>query len=151
MSAMQTDMDSTTTDCYIATTATNDAIATAFDLTNYANSAFNPPDFTSYGQVIAIQMMDEFTRCGFNNYLIALDQGVSKYPQLIGTGSNLITQLITGSEDEDTTVYLTLHKLNDNFTNRQYELFAQNSQLFMSSLLKFESPQVYADVSFVSN
>ena len=58
MAAMQSDMDATDTDCYAATAATGDAIGEAFTLTNYAGGSFNPADFSSFGQIIAIQLMD---------------------------------------------------------------------------------------------
>lgn len=108
MKAMQSDMDSTDTDCYVATDATGLAIDDAFDLLNYAGESFNPSDFSNHGQIMAIQLMDEFTRCGFNNYLIELDAVASKLPQLTGSVSNLATQIITGYSDEDTAVFLTL-------------------------------------------
>lgn len=108
MKAMQKDMDDDTTDCYYAATATNESIEAALDLTNYSSETFSFATFTDYGQVTAIQLMDQFTRCGYNNYLIELDSAFSKLPQLTGSVSNLVTQLVTGRSNSDTAVYLTL-------------------------------------------
>ena len=58
MTAMQTDMTATTTDCYAAATATGDAIVAAGTLENYASGVFNTGDFINLGQVVAIQLMD---------------------------------------------------------------------------------------------
>ncbi len=58
MTAMQTDMTATTTDCYAAATATGEAIVDAGTLTNYTGGVFNTGDFINYGQVVAIQLMD---------------------------------------------------------------------------------------------
>ena len=58
MSAMQNDMTSTTTTCYVCTEATNVQIAYVADVTNYANETFNPADALNYGQVLAILLME---------------------------------------------------------------------------------------------
>ena len=41
MSAMQTDMSATDTDCYAATEVTNASLATFTDATEYTNESFN--------------------------------------------------------------------------------------------------------------
>lgn len=80
MQALQSDMSSTTTDCYVAATITGTSITTAFNTANFSTGAFNVGDFSNYGQIVAINLMDQFTRCGFNNYLVQLDQALSKLP-----------------------------------------------------------------------
>lgn len=109
MRAMQKDMTQTETNCAIAAKATNKAISGAFDLSKYPNGAFDVATFANTGQVMALQLMDQFTRCNYVNYLIELDTAFSKIPQLTGSVSNLGTQLYTGREKRDTAVYMTLN------------------------------------------
>lgn len=58
MSAMQKDMTQEETNCAISAEATNSAIESAFDLTNYPNEQFDVANFANYGQVMALQLMD---------------------------------------------------------------------------------------------
>jgi len=64
---------------------------------------------------MALQLMDQFTRCNYVSYLIELDTAFSKMPQLTGSISNLGTQLFTGREKQDTAVYMTLNEFKDNY------------------------------------
>merc|ERR1719183_1807178 len=50
--------------------------------------------------------MEEFDKCGFNNYLVTLDTAVSQAPQTLGSFSNLGTQLWTGRANQDTSAYI---------------------------------------------
>ena len=109
MRAMQKDMSQRETNCAIAADATNLAISDAFNLSLYPNGAFDVATFANTGQVMALQLMDQFTRCNYVNYLIELDTAFSKIPQLTGSLSNLGTQLFTGREKRDTAVYMTLN------------------------------------------
>ena len=106
---MQKDMSQRETNCAIAADATNLAISDAFNLSLYPNGAFDVATFANTGQVMALQLMDQFTRCNYVNYLIELDTAFSKIPQLTGSLSNLGTQLFTGREKRDTAVYMTLN------------------------------------------
>ena len=76
----------------------------------------------NFGQIAAIQLMDQFNRCNFNNYLVVLDQAMSKLPQLVATVSNVVTQLITGNSNKDTAIYLAYNDLFDNYNNAEYVL-----------------------------
>merc|ERR1711990_788091 len=102
------------------------------------------------GQITAINLMDEFNACGFNNYLVTLDTAISKAPQTIGSFSNLGTQLYTGRDQQDTSAYIAVNKLRDNWSAKNYNLLAQNYQLLVSQTLKFEAPDVFEDISFTS-
>ena len=120
MSAMQKDMSQEGTNCAIAADATNLAIKEAFDLNNYPNAQFDVASFANTGQVMALQLMDQFTRCNYVSYLIELDTAFSKMPQLTGSISNLGTQLFTGREKQDTAVYLTLNEFKDNYDAKDW-------------------------------
>ncbi len=94
--------------------------------------------------------MDQFTRCDYNNYLVALDNFVSKLPQFVGSLSNLVSQVVTGYSEEDTAIYLTYTNLKTAFDDKNYSLFGQYIQLFGSELIKYVAPDVVQDVTFTS-
>merc|ERR1719454_2489894 len=50
--------------------------------------------------------MEQFDKCGFNNYLVTLDIALSQIPQTVGSFSNLGTQLWTGRTNSDTAAYI---------------------------------------------
>ena len=58
MTAMQTDMTATGTDCYAAASSTADAITALGTASEYTNGSYNPSDFFNLAQVAAIQLMD---------------------------------------------------------------------------------------------
>lgn len=107
--------------------------------------------FANTGQVMALQLMDQFTRCNYVNYLIELDTAFSKLPQLTGSVSNLATQLFTGRAKKDTAVYMTLNEFKANYDASDWESLGQNLQLFAASLLKYEAPDVSDDVKPMSS
>lgn len=146
MRAMQKDMSQKETNCAIATDKTNVAIKDAFNLSKYPNEKFDVATFANTGQVMALQLMDQFTRCNYVNFLIELDTAFSKTPQLTGSISNLATQLFTGRENRDTAIYMTLSEFKGNYDASDWESLGQNLQLFSASLLKYEAPDVSDDV-----
>ena len=95
MAAMQSDSSDTSTDCYSAASTTSTQIVAMFDNTNYSNSVINTGEFMNYSQVMLIDLMDEFQRCGYNNYMVVLDTALSNIPQLIGSVMNGGTQIFT--------------------------------------------------------
>merc|ERR1712167_348676 len=64
--------------------------------------------------------MEEFDKCGFNNYLVTLDGAMSQMPQTLGSVSNLGTQFWTGRADQDTAAYISVNALRDNFSAKNY-------------------------------
>jgi hypothetical protein len=145
-------MDDKTTDCYVASNATGAKIKYAFNLYNYAGGSFNPADFLNMGQVAGILLMQEFDKCGYNNFLVVMDQALSKLPQLIGSISNGATQAAGNSGEAQTSLAKGFEKANKNFKYKDtdWEQFGQGYQLALSSLLKYEAPDVYQDVTFTS-
>ena len=69
--------------------------------------------------------MDQFTRCDYNNYLAQLDQFCSKISQFSGSISNLATQVVTGWNDEDTPVYLTINNLKTAYDDADWSELGQ--------------------------
>lgn len=62
-----------------------------FNLNKYEQGQFNLGDFTNFAQLVGIQMMQQYTNCGMNNYLVKLDQTFNELPQIVGGASNIIT------------------------------------------------------------
>ena len=94
--------------------------------------------------------MSQFNECGFNDYLVQLDQAFSKTPQLAGAIGNLATQLITGNSDKDTPVYISYNKMKDNWSDRNWEAMGQAFQLFSTQTLKYESPTIKQAVQLIN-
>ena len=141
---MQSDMSSTTTNCYDKANKTGEEIRKAGDLNNYVGQAFNVADLLNFGQIIAIKLMEEFDVCGFNNYLVTLDIALSKLPQTVGTLSNGITQIATNGEaadGEENSLIKGKDGLKTAWDNKNYQDMGKNYQLLVSSLLKYESPE----------
>ena len=94
--------------------------------------------------------MQEFDKCGYNNFLVVMDGALSKLPQLIGSVSNGATQAASSDATMQTSLAKGFEDARDNFDykNTDWEKFGQGYQLALSSLLKYEAPDVYQDVTF---
>jgi len=99
------------------------------------------------GQVILIQLMDQFDKCNFNNYLVQLDLAMSQLPQLVGSVSNLATQVGTGWSNADTTVFLAYNDFKTTWDQSDYSGMGTQFQLFLSQLLKVEAPATKQDIT----
>jgi hypothetical protein len=60
------------------------------------------------------------------------------------------TQLWTGRANQDTSAYIAVNELRDNIGDSDWNAFGKNYQLLISQLLKYEAPDVFEDISFLS-
>jgi len=152
MSSMQADITATDTDCYAAADDAGTEIKSAFNLNNYAGGQFQPADFINLGQVVGIKLMEEFDKCGYNNFLVTLDIALSKIPQLVGTFANGATQTGANSDELQTSLAKGAQGLQQGFDYKDtnWQQYGADAQLALASLLKYESPDVFEDVSFTS-
>ena len=147
MKAMQQDMTDETTDCIVQAEVVNDELANLFADAMYTTGSVNFGELMENGQVMLIQLMDQFDKCNFNNYLVQLDLALSQLPQLVGSISNLATQVGTGWEAEDTTVFLALNEFKNVWEDRDWDGMGTQFQLFASQMLKVEAPATKQDIT----
>lgn len=98
MKSMISDPDNSDSTCVVAADETGEQLRIQFNLANYEGGSFNMGDFVDQLQISGILLMSQYNECGFNDYLVQLDQFFSKTPQLVGGISNLATQLVTGRD-----------------------------------------------------
>ena len=146
MKAMQQDMTDTTTDCIVQAEVVNTEFAALFSSVAYSGGSVNFGELMEYGQVLLIQLMDQFEKCNFNNFLVQLDLAMSKIPQLVGSVSNLGTQIATGFSAKDTTVFLAFADFSTAWSAKDWDSMGTQFQLFVSQLLKVEASASKQDV-----
>ena len=61
--AMQKDVGNTSTDCFLQSLHTSNAIKNTYDINFYTNRSFNYPDFQNHLSQIAIGLTDQFNAC----------------------------------------------------------------------------------------
>ena len=125
----------------------NEELTNLFAAAVYTTGSVNFGELMENGQVMLIQLMDQFDKCNFNNYLVQLDLALSQIPQLVGTISNLATQVGTGWEAEDTTVFLALNEFKDVWDARDWDGMGTQFQLLCSQMLKVEAPATKQDIT----
>ena len=90
--------------------------------------------------------MEEFDQCGFNNYLVTLDQAMSQIPQFVGSLSNAGTQVYMNESTKKTSLVQGIEDLKTSWNNnRDWKGIGKNYQLAWSSLLKYEAPDLNAE------
>ena len=94
--------------------------------------------------------MSQFNSCGYNDYLVALDGMLSKKPQLVGAIGNLVAQYFTGKADKNTSFWISKDNLTTAWNNKDWEGIGENTQLFMSQLLKVEAADVTQAITFIN-
>ena len=96
--------------------------------------------------------MEEFDKCGYNNFLVTLDIALSKMPQLVGSFANGGTQTFANSDELQTSLAKSVSGLQDGWDgpDTNWQQFGSDAQLGLASLLKYEAPDVFHDVSFTS-
>ena len=104
--SLQSNPDDTTTDCYTATTETNSLISFMMDETNYPDNEIEQALFQENFQIMAFALMDEFEKCGVNEFLIVLDGALNNIPQTTSALTSAATQLALGYEEKDTSLYI---------------------------------------------
>lgn len=110
-----------------------------FNISSYFGATFNIGDFFNQAQIASIGVLAEFEQCGYNEYLIQLDDVMSRIPEVSGTGANIITQFGAGYKNKDTSIYRSYYIIKDAFEESDWKGIGEAVQLTMSSLTKFES------------
>ena len=137
MQEMQAEPSDTTHECYKTTAATNSLLAIAFDFPNFSTGGFDIAEFSEKIQVSLIKGNQELEDCGYNKFLIAFDTFSNNIPQAAAAGANLVTQVATGWNKSDTSIYLAWDKLKAGQKNDwDIEVMASGFQLGFSQLLK---------------
>ena len=137
---MQAEPSDTNNDCYKATAETNSLLVKAFDFDSFTTGSFDVAEFVEKSQIAFIKGVEELDNCGYNKYLIAFDTFTNNIPQAAAAGANLVTQVATGWNDSDTSIFLSYNKLKDAVNNDwDMEGIASGFQLGFSQLLKVDA------------
>ncbi len=91
----QDDPTDTSTDCYVAATATAVYIQNMFDETQYSTGAINPSEFLSLAQTAEIAVLTEFNDCHLMEFLYAINNRLTDAAFTSGLVSNIATQIST--------------------------------------------------------
>ena len=97
--ALQSNPNDTTTDCYVATTESNSLLTAMMTDSNYSTGTINQAEFSEKAQIFLFQLMDEFEKCGINEFLIVLDGALNNIPQTVSAFNSAATQLALGYEN----------------------------------------------------
>ena len=113
MSQMQDNPSDTTNQCYIDTALTNVALNDLSDITAYltADGYYKEDVFFQLLQVSQFAFVTQLDSCNYMQFLIALDGMFSNIPQATAAVVNLATQVGTGFENQDTSIYLSWKKI----------------------------------------
>ena len=113
MSQMQSNPDSTTTQCYLDTVSTNLGIIDMADISAYIDDGGNYDEaaFLNLAKVMQIKFIAQLESCDYIQFMIALDGMLSNIPQAAAASVNLATQLATGFENSDTSIYISVNKI----------------------------------------
>ena len=76
------------------------------DETNYPDNEITQALFQENFQIMAFDAMDEFEKCGVNEFLIVLDGALNNIPQTTSALTSAATQLAIGYQTKDTSIYL---------------------------------------------
>jgi len=146
MRAMVADPSANNTDCVAQATMAGVEIQNLFNVNQYFDGVFNVGNFIDQAQISSIQVLSEFEKCGYNEFLILFDGVMSQYPELAGMGGNAITQFATGWKNKDTAMYKSYNMISDSWEKKDWASIGEGVQLFFSQLVKFESPDVYQNL-----
>ena len=136
---MQSNPSDTSTQCYTDTALTNESLIDMSDTTAYlsADGYYQEDVFFNLLQVTQIQFVKQLESCNYMQFLISLDGMLSNIPQATAAAVNMATQLATGFENQDTSVYISVSKFSEGYNDSMnWETFGQAFQLFLSQLLK---------------
>ena len=86
------------------------------------------------------------TYCGFDEYLRLFDEGLNKTPEFAGMFTNLVTQVVTGAEKEDTTFFVVMNNLMAHFDKSDYEGLGRDMQQFASRLVVCDASNLSLEV-----
>ena len=138
--SLQSNPDDTTTDCYTSTTETNTLIEFMMTETNYVDDTITQSEFQENFQIMAFALMDEFEKCGVNEFLIVLDGALNNIPQTTSALTSAATQLALGYENKDTSIYIAVQGIVDAFAADDMEEVGEGAGLLISQILKYEAP-----------
>lgn len=91
MKSLQSNPNDTDTDCYTSTVASNLLINDMFDEEQYKGGAINQEEFTEKFQISLFELMDEFEKCGVNEFLIVIDGALNNIPQTVSAFNSAAT------------------------------------------------------------
>ena len=77
------------------------------------------------------------------------DSFMSEWTQFAGSALNLITQVGVGYSAKNSPVYIAYYNLVDSAKNNDFFTVGGSIQLFLSQLIKFQSPDTNAKVKLV--
>lgn len=147
---MQSNPSDTSTQCYTDTMLTNESLIDMSDTTAYlsADGYYQEDVFFNLLQVTQIQFVKQLESCNYMQFLISLDGMLSNIPQATAAAVNMATQLATGFENQDTSVYISVSKFSEGYNDSMnWETFGQAFQLFLSQLLKVSAGDTDITVS----
>lgn len=147
MAEMQANPTDTENDCFTTTSANNLLILDMFDFTAYTTASFDFGIFLEKTQIMNLKFMEQLDKCGYNKYLIALDEMTNNLPMLVSSGANLVTQVGTGFSNQDTSIFLSIDKFEACFKDGlKVESCGGGLQLGLSQLLKITAEDASVDV-----
>ena len=113
MSQMMSNPDSITAQCYLDTVDTNTEIINMSDISQYISDGgeYDEAAFLNLAKVMQIKWIAQLESCDYIQFLIALDGMFSNIPQAAAASVNLATQLATGFENSDTSIYLSVNMI----------------------------------------
>lgn len=94
-----------------------------------------------------IKFIAQLESCEYIQFLIAADGMLSNVPQAAAAGVNMVTQLGTGFQNSDTSVYISINKIEEGIEDgNNWFTIGQGIQLGMSQLLKISAGDTDIDV-----
>ena len=150
MSQMMSNPDSITAQCYLDTVDTNTEIINMSDISQYISDGgeYDEAAFLNLAKVMQIKWIAQLESCDYIQFLIALDGMFSNIPQAAAASVNLVTQLATGFENSDTSIYLSVNMIEDGMADdNNWETFGKGFQLGLSQLLKISAGDTSIEVT----
>ena len=86
--------------------------------------------------------MDEFEKCGINEFLIVIDGALNNTPQIFSALNSAGTQLALGWENQDTSIYYAFEDIMGAVAAEDMESLGKGLGLLVSQILKYEAPGV---------
>ena len=96
---------------------------------------------------MAFAGMEEFEKCGVNEFLIVFDGALTNLPQTAAAFSSAGTQLVLGYENQDTSIYYAMKDIQDAFEQDDMVRLGKGCGLLASQILKYEAPGAVIEVS----
>lgn len=139
MKAMMKNPEEETGTCFTAMESADESIETFFTTSSYkTDQGFEVGNLLNNFQIMSIQILAEMEACGFNEYILQLDNVFSTWSSLGGSFGSLGTQALVGLKNKDTSMYLAWDLMTAE--NLTAENFAQGLQLLTSQMMKVEAP-----------